>query len=70
MVEVHRFGKGVIYLAPEAIASIEPAGPNGFGISAYLRTVDGRSIDCGESAERLVAKVGAALAARGVGGEG
>ena len=49
-----------VYLAPSAIAEILEAGASSqwYGIRAYVRTFDGRTIEVRETAAEIVAMLG------------
>lgn len=55
MIEVHSNGK-VVYLAAAAIAQVTEAGVSSqwHGIRSYIKTFDGRTVECEETASQIV----------------
>ena len=55
MIEVHSNGKAV-YLAAVAIAQVTEAGVSSqwHGIRSYIKTFDGRTVECEETASQIV----------------
>lgn len=56
MICIHDMDGRAHYLALGAIARVVEAGPNWHGISAYVKTFDGQTIEASESA-RLIAEM-------------
>ena len=44
-------------LHPDAIARVVEAGPNWYGIQAYVKTFDGKTIEACESAEEISRRI-------------
>ena len=55
MIKLHTYDGIEIYLSPSAIAQITEAGPSSqwHGIRSYIKTFDGKIIECQESAKNV-----------------
>lgn len=56
MIKVHNPNSGTIqYVSPQAIARIIEAGPSSqwHGIRAYIKTFDGATLECSETAHEI-----------------
>lgn len=64
LTSLHSSGYTTHFLAPEAIARVSEAGPSSqwHGIRSFVRTFDGKVLECSETAQEIAAAIDAARA--------
>lgn len=60
MITITDMSRMTHYLHPDAIARVVQAGPNWHGIGAYVKTIDGKTIETAESADEIASAISAA----------
>lgn len=57
MIRITDMDQRIHYLHPDAIARVVQAGPNWYGINAYVKTFDGQTIEACESADEITRRI-------------